>query len=63
MVGNRIWRALNLACFIGIVISPCGLAQAKGEQSNRLKLALSAFSIERCISFLLLPAFNCDAVT
>lgn len=29
MIGNRVWGALSLACFIGVAISSCGLAQAK----------------------------------
>ncbi|XP_036330244.1 uncharacterized protein LOC118742349 isoform X1 [Rhagoletis pomonella] len=29
MTGSRVWTALSLACFIGIVISSCRLAQAK----------------------------------
>uniref|UniRef100_A0A0A1XIK0 Linoleate 9S-lipoxygenase n=3 Tax=Zeugodacus cucurbitae TaxID=28588 RepID=A0A0A1XIK0_ZEUCU len=29
MFANRVWSALSLACLIGIVISSCGLAEAK----------------------------------
>lgn len=51
MIDNRVWRALSRACFIGIVISSCGLAQAKGEQSNRLEVALDAFMVELVFGF------------